>query len=76
VGLGTKIWSVLHQQAYALMKARTWTTDYLGPHGGGHEGHVRREFPDAGFTAVFGRYAVEPSPGAWPVLHPRGVSCT
>ena len=54
-----------YQQAYALMKARDWATNYLGPHEGGYQGHARREFADAGLTAVFAHYAVDTGPGAW-----------
>lgn len=52
---------ILHyQQAYALMKARAWATNYLGPHDGGYEGYAQRDFADAGLTAVFAHYAVDP----------------
>lgn len=59
---------ILHyQQAYALMKARAWVTNYLGPHDGGYEGYARRDFADAGLTAVFAHYAVDTAAGAWQV---------
>jgi hypothetical protein len=59
---------ILHyQQAFALMKARAWVTNYLGPHDGGYEGYARRDFADAGLTAVFAHYAVDTGPGAWQV---------
>jgi hypothetical protein len=48
-----------YRQTFALMKERNWTTNFLGPHDGGYEGYARREFPDAGLTAVFGHYAVD-----------------
>jgi hypothetical protein len=54
---------ILHyQQAYALMKARGWTTNYLGPHDGGYDGQARREFADAGLVAVFAHYAADTAP--------------
>jgi hypothetical protein len=48
-----------YRQTFALMKERNWTTNFLGPYDGGYEGYARREFPDAGLTAVFGHYAVD-----------------
>jgi hypothetical protein len=48
-----------YRQTFALMKERNWTTNFLGPHDGGYDGHARREFPDAGLTAVFDHYAVD-----------------
>jgi hypothetical protein len=42
-----------YRQTYALFKERGWTSNFLGPHDGGYEGHARRDFPDAGLTAVF-----------------------
>jgi Domain of unknown function (DUF4132) len=54
---------ILHyQQAYALMKARAWASNYLGPHDGGHDGAARRDFADAGLTAVFTHYPVDAGP--------------
>jgi hypothetical protein len=56
---------ILHyQQAFALMKARAWATNYLGPHDGGYEGYAQHDFADAGLTAVFAHYAVDTGPGA------------
>jgi hypothetical protein len=58
---------ILHyQQAFALMKARAWATNYLGPHDGGYEGLARRDFADAGLTAVFGHFAADAA-GGWQV---------
>nr|WP_052478174.1 DUF4132 domain-containing protein [Kibdelosporangium sp. MJ126-NF4] len=51
---------VLHyNQAFALFKERGWGANYLGPYDGGYEGHARREFRDAGITAVFTHFAVD-----------------
>jgi hypothetical protein len=51
---------VLHyNQAYALFKERGWVANYLGPYDGGYEGKARREFRDAGLTAVFEHFAVD-----------------
>jgi len=52
-----------YRQTFALMKERHWTTNFLGPHDGGYDGHARREFTDAGLTAVFDHYAADPGPG-------------
>lgn len=52
-----------YQQAYALMKARAWVTNHLGPHDGGHEGQARRDFAEASLTAVFAHYAVDAAAG-------------
>jgi Domain of unknown function (DUF4132) len=49
-----------YRQTYALMKERHWTTNFLGPHDGGYDGHARREFSDADLTAVFDHYAIDP----------------
>jgi hypothetical protein len=48
-----------YRQTFALMKERHWTTNFLGPHDGGYDGHARREFADAGLTAVFDHYAAD-----------------
>ena len=48
-----------YRQTFALMKERHWTTNFLGPHDGGYDGHARREFTDAGLTAVFDHYAAD-----------------
>jgi hypothetical protein len=48
-----------YRQTYALMKERNWTTNFLGPHDGGYDGHARREFADAALTAVFDHYAAD-----------------
>lgn len=51
---------VLHyQQLYALFKERGWAANYLGNHQGGYDGRARREFADAGLTAVFEHQQVE-----------------
>ncbi len=49
-----------YPQTYALMKERHWTTNFLGPHDGGYDGHARSEFSDADLTAVFDHYAIDP----------------
>lgn len=49
-----------YQQAFALMKQRNWTSNFLGPHDGGNKGQARHEFADAGLTAVFEHFAVDP----------------
>lgn len=49
-----------YRQTYALMKERHWTTNFLGPHDGGYDGHARREFSDADLTAVSDHYAIDP----------------
>jgi len=57
---------ILHyQQTYALMKARGWVTNYLGPHDGGYDGEARREFADAGLTAAFAHHAADTGEGGW-----------
>jgi hypothetical protein len=48
-----------YHQAYALFKERGWKANYLGPYDGGYEGKARREFRDAGLTAVFEHFPVE-----------------
>jgi hypothetical protein len=48
-----------YNQAYALVKERGWTSNYLGPHDGGYEGRARRAFPGAGLTAVFHHFATD-----------------
>jgi hypothetical protein len=48
-----------YRQTFALMKERGWVTNFLGPYDGGYDGHARREFADAGLTAVFDHYAVD-----------------
>src|SRR5215469_3591974 len=48
-----------YRQTFALMKERNWTTNFLGPHDGGYDGHARREFADAGLTAVFDHYSAD-----------------
>ena len=59
---------ILHyRQVYALMKTRAWVTNYLGPHDGGYEGTARRDFADAGLTAVFSHYPADTGPNAWEV---------
>ena len=51
---------ILHyRQVYALMKTRSWAANYLGPHDGGYEGYARRDFADAGLTAVFSHYPAD-----------------
>ena len=42
-----------YQQAYALMKERRWGSNYLGGWDGGYDGEAKREFAEAGLTAVF-----------------------
>ena len=54
-----------YQQLYALFKERAWVANYLGPHDGGYEGKARHEFPDAGLTAVFEHFQVDPEAGAF-----------
>jgi hypothetical protein len=53
-----------YQQLYALLKARDWVTNYLGPYDGGYVGRARREFPDAGLTAVFEHGQIDQPGGA------------
>ena len=56
---------ILHyRRAYALFKERGWTANYLGPHDGGYEGHARRDFAEAGLSAIFHHYPVDTDPGA------------
>jgi hypothetical protein len=56
---------ILHyRQVYALMKTRTWVANYLGPYDGGYEGNARRDFADAGLTAVFAHYPADAGPNA------------
>lgn len=59
---------ILHyRQVYALTKTRAWVANYLGPHDGGYEGNARRDFADAGLTAVFSHYPADTGPNAWEV---------
>ena len=58
--LATRVYSnrfaahILHyRQAYALFKVRGWVSNFLGGWDGGYDGYARRDFPDAGLTAVF-----------------------
>jgi hypothetical protein len=46
------------------MKTRTWVANYLGPYDGGYEGNARRDFADAGLTAVFAHYPADAGPNA------------
>ncbi|MBB4679180.1 DUF4132 domain-containing protein [Crossiella cryophila] len=48
-----------YNQTYALFKERGWVANYLGPYDGGYEGRARREFRDAGLTAVFEHFATD-----------------
>ncbi|MEW5992057.1 MAG: DUF4132 domain-containing protein [Chloroflexota bacterium] len=48
-----------YQQAYALMRARGWSTNYLGPHSEGYSGTAKRSFRSAGIRAEFYHEAVE-----------------
>jgi hypothetical protein len=48
-----------YNQTYALFKERGWVANYLGPYDGGFEGKARREFRDAGITAVFEHFSVD-----------------
>ncbi|MGO1053486.1 DUF4132 domain-containing protein [Crossiella sp. CA198] len=48
-----------YAQTYALFKERGWVANYLGPYDGGYEGRARREFRDAGLTAVFEHFATD-----------------
>jgi hypothetical protein len=56
---------ILHyRQAHALFKQRGWTANFLGPYDGGYEGHARRDFAEAGLSAIFHHYLVDTDPGA------------
>jgi len=48
-----------YQQTFALFKERGWTTNYLGRHDSGYEGRARRDFPEAGLTAIFDHYQAD-----------------
>jgi len=48
-----------YQQAYALMRGRGWSTNYLGPHSDGYSGTAKRTFRSAGIRAEFYHEAVE-----------------
>jgi uncharacterized protein DUF4132 len=50
-----------YRQAYALFKQRGWTASFLRREG--EYGAARREFPDAGLTAVFDHYTADPATG-------------
>ncbi len=55
---------VHYRQAYALFKQRGWSANFLGPYDGGYEGHTRRDFTQAGLSAIFHHYPVGTDPGA------------
>lgn len=59
-----------YNQTFALFKERGWVANYLGSYSGGYEGKARREFRDAGITAVFAHFAVDTAtdPGGTPDL--------
>lgn len=57
-----------YRQVYALFKERGWTSNFLGPYDGGYEGLARRDFPDAGLTAVFAHFQADADQGAMQVL--------
>lgn len=52
-----------YRQTYALFKERGWTANFLGSYDGGYEGYARRDFPDAGLTAVFAHSQLEADHG-------------
>jgi hypothetical protein len=49
--------------ARALMTARRWSSNFLGPYDGGFEGVAKREFPTVGLRAEFAHFAVEEGGG-------------
>jgi hypothetical protein len=55
--------------ARALMTARRWGSNFLGPYDGGYEGVAKREFPTYGLRAEFSHFAVDEAggPGHGPV---------
>jgi hypothetical protein len=61
---------LLYSQARALMLARRWSTNFLGPFDGGEMGLARREFPSHGLRAVFRHDAIWPlGPATTDVTH-------
>ena len=55
--------------ARALMTARGWGSNFLGPYDGGYEGIAKRAFPTYALRAEFVHFAVEEGTGQWsPVL--------
>ena len=55
--------------ARALMTARRWGSNFLGPFDGGYEGIAKHAFPTYGLRAEFAHFAVEEDTGQWsPVL--------
>ena len=48
-----------YPQARALMTARRWGSNFLGPYDGGYNGIAKREFRDPGLRAEFWHDAVE-----------------
>ena len=52
---------LLYSQARALMQARRWGTNFLGPFDGGDVGIAKREFPSHGLRAEFRHDAIWPS---------------
>ena len=51
---------LLYSQARALMLARRWGTNFLGPFDGGDVGIAKREFPSHGLRAEFRHDAIWP----------------
>jgi hypothetical protein len=60
---------LLYAQARALMSARRWASNFLGPFDGGFEGIAKREFPSHGLRAEFYHDALEAEEGADAVVH-------
>ncbi len=61
---------LLYAQARALMLARRWGTNFLGPFDGGDVGLARREFPSHGLRVEFRHDAIWPeAPGTTDVSH-------
>jgi hypothetical protein len=58
-----------YQQVFALMKARRWASNYLGPYEGRFEGTAVREFGPYGLSAQFFFEAVEDDQGEERVLY-------
>jgi hypothetical protein len=51
---------LLYARARALMLARRWGTNFLGPFDGGDEGIAKRDFPSHGLRAEFRHDAIRP----------------